>query len=81
MAVRNFWLTCEIDGAKSLLEGGPRAKGGGFNLEIRQRAEGRPLLVLRVVGSVEGDQLKLEVFPHHEATGGELVRIVKTSKR
>lgn len=40
MALRNFYLTADIDGRETLLTGGPRAKNGMMTVEIRQRDDG-----------------------------------------
>ena len=32
-AVRNFWLSAEVDGRRSLVTGGPRGKDGGITVE------------------------------------------------
>ena len=40
MAMRNFYLTADIDGRETLLTGGPRAKDGMMTVDIRQRDEG-----------------------------------------
>jgi hypothetical protein len=46
--VRNFWLSAEIDGRKTSLDGGPRSKDGGMNLVIYQNHAGVPFKVLEV---------------------------------
>lgn len=38
--MRNFYLTAGIDGRKTTLCGGPRAKDGEMTVEVRQRDEG-----------------------------------------
>lgn len=38
--MRNFYLTADIDGRKTLLAGGPRAKNGEMHVVIRQRENG-----------------------------------------
>lgn len=40
MAVRNFWVECNIDGRSTSLTGGPQAKDGGMVITIKQRNEG-----------------------------------------
>lgn len=40
MTLRNFWLEARIDGRKTELTGGPRAKEGGISLTIYQRENG-----------------------------------------
>lgn len=38
--VRNFWIELAVDGKKMLVETGPRARSGGFNIRIRLRSRG-----------------------------------------
>ncbi len=38
--VRNFWLDAEIDGRRSRFSSGPRARDGGFRLDIYTRERG-----------------------------------------
>lgn len=38
--VRNFWVEASIDGRSSILSGGPKSKGGGFDLDISVRNDG-----------------------------------------
>lgn len=40
VAVRNFWLEAYIDGRKTPLRGGPRARSGGMTVTIWQRDQG-----------------------------------------
>ena len=40
MAIRNFWISANIDGRETDLEGGPRAKDGGMEVTINQRKNG-----------------------------------------
>ena len=53
MRMRNWWIEVEIDGRKTKLVGGPRAKDGGFVLTVRQRDEGVSVEVMAVGGIVE----------------------------
>lgn len=69
MAMRNWWVEVEIDGRKTKLAGGPRAKDGGFELTIRQRDEGESVEVLRVWGIVRrGGYLETSVMWPQSAT-------------
>lgn len=47
--VRNFWLSADIDGRRSRFASGPRARDGGFRLDIYHRERGdispKPLCV------------------------------------
>lgn len=40
MAIRNFWLEANIDGRKTPLQGGPRAKDGGMTATLYIRNDG-----------------------------------------
>lgn len=60
--VRNFYLTAEIDGRRTRLEGGPQARDGGFSLVVRQRTHGCVGRGLHVDGRATSDgRLILEV--------------------
>lgn len=48
MALRNFWVTANIDGRETLLEGGPRAKDGGLTVKVLQRDDGEKKEVVKV---------------------------------
>lgn len=48
MAVRNFWIDADIDGRKTMLSGGPRAKDGGMLVNIYQRDDGGIHRALRI---------------------------------
>ena len=74
MATRNFWIEAGIDGMKTQLKGGPRAKDGGFSMVIYMRNEGgidRPIdiegiakpdgsLVLRVTDKENNKEIFLK---------------------
>ena len=65
MPIRNFYIDCKIDGHKTDLTGGPKAKDGGFNLTIYQRSEGEKIKVLSVTGNVlTNDVLELKILAH-----------------
>lgn len=55
MAMRNWWIEGKINGRKTALAGGPRAKDGGFKLTIRQRDKGQSEAALTVRGIVLED--------------------------
>ena len=55
MAVRNFWVRADIDGRVTPLAGGPRAKDGGFSLDIYQRVDGLPQRVISIEGRAYDD--------------------------
>lgn len=65
MPIRNFYIICEIDGYKTKLKGGPRAKDGGFNLTIYQRSGSEKIMALSVRGLAYADgKLVLEIDMH-----------------
>jgi len=53
--VRNFWLEGKIDGRVGKIDGGPKAKDGGFTLRIYQRDRGQVTLAGRLQGRVSYD--------------------------
>ncbi len=62
MAMRNWWIEVTIDGRKTKLQGGPRAKDGGFTLTVRQRDNGESVGVLRLDGIADSEGgLRLEI--------------------
>lgn len=62
--VRNFWLSADIDGRSTLLEGGPRSRDGGFDLDVYQRADGSVVKTLAVTGrAYKNGDVKLRIFP------------------
>lgn len=40
MAVRNFWINARVDGRRTNVAGGPRARDGGMSVTIYLRSEG-----------------------------------------
>lgn len=48
MAVRNFYLSADIDGRETDLNGGPRAKDGGMCVQLYQRDEGGIEIAFRI---------------------------------
>lgn len=62
--VRNFWVAGDVDGRRSPLSGGPRARDGGLSLTLYQRMEGQVAASLRVYCYAYRDgTLSLEVEP------------------
>lgn len=60
MAVRNFWITVGVDGRKTDVGTGPRAKDGGFCARIYIRDRGRvSKKYIMVDGVVSGNDLML----------------------
>lgn len=62
--VRNFWVAGDVDGRRSLIAGGPRARDGGLTLTIYQRSRGGIATALKVhcVAFLDGTLL-LQVEP------------------
>jgi hypothetical protein len=62
--VRNFWVAGDVDGRRSCISGGPRARDGGISLTIFQRKEGCVAEALRVECQAMRDgTLTVEVKP------------------
>lgn len=68
MSVRNFWIEAEIDGRKTDLSGGPRAKDGEMRIVISQREEGAIKKILVINCRVDGDELITYVTSHSQGT-------------
>lgn len=62
MAVRNFWIDAEIDGRKTELCGGPRAKDGGMEITVYQRNKGQIEKGVRICSNKIGNDLVTVVF-------------------
>ena len=77
MAVRNFWINCEIDGRQNDLSGGPRAKDGCMYIKIYQREDGcianKGLPMLYVYCTEENGVLHLDV---NDANGQKIHSII-----
>ena len=63
-AVRNFWVAGEVDGRRTRIGGGPRARDGGVSLTLYQRDDGEVSVALKVhcLACADGT-LCLEVEP------------------
>ena len=73
MAVRNFWLEADIDGRRTDLAGGPRAKDGGFSATVFVRQHGSIAKALTISGFTGADgQLRVDV---RDGDGKELTTI------
>lgn len=48
MALRNFWVTADIQGRETDLEGGPRSKDGGMTVTVLQRKDGAKVEAVKV---------------------------------
>lgn len=75
--VRNFWIELYVDGSKTQVATGPRAKNGGFSLTIRQRDKGGIITAIKVRGWVtHNGYLVVEA----SATGHEETLTVETTR-
>ncbi len=56
MAVRNFWLTAEVDGKKEPVATGPRSSDGGMTVKlfVRDNGESRRAVTLECDASADG---------------------------
>lgn len=80
MAIRNFWIECEIDGRKTKLTGGPQSKIGGFDFVLKMRDEGGITQVLTVEGLAHSDgSLVVEVWGVHDGCNTKL-HTIKTKR-
>ena len=61
MAVRNWWVRTSVDGRKTSVEFGPRARDGGFFMSIFQREKGGIGSPLFVRATANGNRLTLEL--------------------
>ena len=62
--VRNFWLSADVDGRRSRVTGGPRARDGGITLRLYQRSNGEVRTALRVYCLASSDgTLRLDIEP------------------
>jgi len=63
--VRNFWIAASVDGREAPIGSGPKAKDGGFLMNIYQRDKGRisdkHLRVYGYIGNPEQGKLVLDV--------------------
>ena len=79
MAMANFWIECIIDGRKTRLRGGPRAKDGGFRMDVRMRDEGESISAYTIEGIAIGsdpDHPILQVAVY-EGDKGQISRLRK----
>lgn len=75
MATRNFWISANIDGRKTPLTGGPRAKDGGFDLTIYQRDSGGIVMAASIHGfALDDGTLKIR---YEIDKGKEIIRETK----
>lgn len=70
MALRNFWVTADIEGRETNLEGGPRSKDGGMCVTILQRDNGSKATAVKVNCWESGGELfsRVEINGTHVGT-------------
>lgn len=51
--VRNYWIETEVDGQRTTLAGGPKAKDGGFTTEVKVRNGGEIFTAATIEGVAE----------------------------
>ena len=77
MAVRNFWVEADIDGRKTVLSGGPKAKDGGMYINIYQREEGGIVQAARIRCVEQDGRLATEIYTFEpQADGGKLKTMI-----
>jgi len=63
VAVRNFWITVDVDGKRNALASGPQSAIGGFQATIEQRHNGTITRSLQIIGTADpSGALVLEVL-------------------
>jgi hypothetical protein len=68
VAVRNFYIECDIDGRTNTLTGGPGNREGGFSMVIKQRDRGSIIIAMKITGRADSlGNLVLEA----EVSGGD----------
>jgi hypothetical protein len=55
--VRNFLIEASVDGYVRTFRLGPRSKGGGFKVTIRQRHQGQYTVAYRITGFAQDGRL------------------------
>jgi hypothetical protein len=68
--VRPHWVEVEIEGQRTVLQGGPKSRGKGIKVTIYQRDRGRVRPMLTVVGKSDSERASLSV---NDPTNGELL--------
>lgn len=76
--MRNFWVDCKIDGRKTDLCGGPRSKDGGMEIEVRQRDDGRSVVVCKI--QCEYDSSTDEVVTYVKNGDGNVIKEKRTKR-
>lgn len=75
MAIRNFWLECEVDGRKTPVHCGPRGKNDGMSIRLYSRSKGKSKQVLSISCTPytsDGEHYNLEVYAYDEINGKDL---------
>jgi hypothetical protein len=81
MRVRNFWIEAHIDGRRTTLSGGPRARKGGLSLTLYQRSGGEIVEALSILGRARTDgSLWLRVTSPLLPPGSETELFVETRR-
>ena len=75
MAIRNFWISAEIDGRSTKLTGGPRNKNGGFWLTVKMRDNGGIIEPIEIHGYERDGELILNM-----RVNGESQQIMRTRR-
>lgn len=89
MAVRNFFLTANIDGRAGKLTGGPGSKTGGLDMEVKQRGAGGAILPgPTIIGVSDGNEVTMHidipagfVLDGERADGRGSIRYTRTTAR
>lgn len=70
--MRNFWLTADIDGRETLLEGGPRSKTGGMVSTFYMRDDGCSVVACKVDCLEVAGELHVRIY---DADGNEVFEV------
>lgn len=62
MAVRNFWIEVEIDGRKTTLSGGPRAKDGSMSVTLYVREDGDSVRAVHINCEPLGEKNHIAIY-------------------
>lgn len=61
MALRNFWMTANVDGRANEITGGPRSRNGEMTIRLAQRQVGESLETVRIECQESGGVLETVV--------------------
>lgn len=78
MAIRNFWMTSEVDGKDTAITGGPRSKDGGMisQFHIRNKGGSQRALTIYCMVNNEG-KLQIDIF---DAQKKKIVYTIETER-